>query len=145
MNRFHFPVIALLITTLLSTGCKKKEECAPGDTPAECKAVQECFASGTSVAACREAEKDAIRYDKHAILVFCGRREIDQETTPTCFLTFFCLFLAGVNVYYALQKLISDSHPALQSSFKVLSPSQLRRKHNPAAQTCVTHPARRLG
>jgi len=64
MNRFHFPVIALLITTLLSTGCKKKEECAPGDTPAECKAVQECFASGTSVAACREAEKDASQPSK---------------------------------------------------------------------------------
>ena len=64
MNRIHVPVVALLIVTLVSTGCKKKEQCAPGDTPAECKAVQDCFASGTSVAACREAEKDASQPSK---------------------------------------------------------------------------------
>jgi hypothetical protein len=45
--------------TIVFTGCKKKEQCDPGDTPAVCKAVQECFASGTSAVACREAEKDA--------------------------------------------------------------------------------------
>jgi len=53
------PVVALLAMTIVFTGCKKKEQCDPGDTPAVCKAVQECFASGTSAVACREAEKDA--------------------------------------------------------------------------------------
>ena len=64
MNRSPIPTVALLIVTLVFTGCKKKEQCAPGDTPEECKAVQECFASGTSVVACREAEKDASQPSK---------------------------------------------------------------------------------
>jgi uncharacterized protein YgiB involved in biofilm formation len=64
MKHFPIPIVALLIVTLLFTGCKKKEQCAPGDTPAVCKAVQECFASGTSAVACREAEKDASQPSK---------------------------------------------------------------------------------
>jgi len=59
MKYSSFPVVALLATTIVFTGCKKKEQCAPGDAPAVCKAVQECFESGTSAVACREAEKDA--------------------------------------------------------------------------------------
>jgi uncharacterized protein YgiB involved in biofilm formation len=59
MKYSSFPVVALLAMTIVFTGCKKKEQCDPGDTPAVCKAVQECFESGTSAVACREAEKDA--------------------------------------------------------------------------------------
>jgi hypothetical protein len=59
MRYSSFPLVALLATTVVFTSCKKKEECAAGDSPAVCKAVQECFASSTSVVACREAEKDA--------------------------------------------------------------------------------------
>ena len=59
MKCSSFPVVALLAMTIVFTGCKKKEQCDPGDTPAVCKAVQECFDSGTSAVACREAEKDA--------------------------------------------------------------------------------------
>ena len=59
MKYSSFPVVALLVTTIVFTGCKKKEQCDPGDAPAVCKAVQECFESGTSAVACREAEKDA--------------------------------------------------------------------------------------
>jgi hypothetical protein len=61
MKCVSFPVVALLTATIVLTECKKQEQCAPGDTPAVCKAVQECFASGTSTVACREAEKDANR------------------------------------------------------------------------------------
>ena len=59
MKCSSFPVVALLAMTIVFTGCKKKEQCAPSDAPAVCKAVQECFESGTSAVACREAEKDA--------------------------------------------------------------------------------------
>ena len=59
MNRISFAVVALLTATISVTGCKKQEQCAPGDTPAVCKAVQDCFASGTSVEVCREGERDA--------------------------------------------------------------------------------------
>ncbi len=59
MKYISFPVIALLAFTIASTGCRKHEQCASGDSPAVCKAVQECFASGTSTVVCREAEKDA--------------------------------------------------------------------------------------
>ena len=59
MKRISFPAAALLAFTIAFTGCKKQEQCASGDSPELCKAVQECFASGTSTVACREAEKDA--------------------------------------------------------------------------------------
>lgn len=59
MKCISFAVVALLTMTVPLCGCKKQEQCAPGDSPAVCKAVQECFASGTSAVACREAEKDA--------------------------------------------------------------------------------------
>jgi uncharacterized protein YgiB involved in biofilm formation len=59
MKYISLPVVALLAFTLVFAGCKKQEQCADGDTPEVCKAVQECFASGTSTVACREAEKDA--------------------------------------------------------------------------------------
>lgn len=51
--------IAILALVIVFTGCKKKEQCAAGDTPEVCKAVQECFASDTSVEVCRIGEKDA--------------------------------------------------------------------------------------
>ena len=59
MKRISFRAAALLAFTIAFTGCKKQEQCASGDSPELCKAVQECFASGTSTVACREAEKDA--------------------------------------------------------------------------------------
>lgn len=55
----YISLVALLTVALIVTGCKKQEQCAAGDSPAVCKAVQECFASGTSTVVCREAEKDA--------------------------------------------------------------------------------------
>ena len=59
MKRISFHAAALLAFTIAFTGCKKQEQCARDDSPELCKAVQECFASGTSTAVCREAEKDA--------------------------------------------------------------------------------------
>ncbi|MFZ1086110.1 MAG: hypothetical protein WAN35_14185 [Terracidiphilus sp.] len=59
MKRISFLVAALLVFTIAFDGCKKQEQCASGDSPELCKAVQGCFASGTSTVACREAEKDA--------------------------------------------------------------------------------------
>jgi uncharacterized protein YgiB involved in biofilm formation len=55
----YISILALLTVALIVTGCKKQEQCAVDDSPAVCKAVQECFASGTSTVVCREAEKDA--------------------------------------------------------------------------------------
>jgi uncharacterized protein YgiB involved in biofilm formation len=59
MKRISFVVVGLLTATVAVTGCKKQEGCATGDTPAVCKAAQECFASGTAVEVCREGERDA--------------------------------------------------------------------------------------
>jgi hypothetical protein len=64
MKFISFPVVALLTFTIAFTGCKKKEQCAAGDSPAVCKAVQECFKSGTSVEVCREGERDAMKVTK---------------------------------------------------------------------------------
>jgi hypothetical protein len=58
----HNPILAVAIIVSASvtiSGCKKQEPCAPGDSPAVCKVVQQCFRSGTSVEVCREAEKEA--------------------------------------------------------------------------------------
>jgi hypothetical protein len=58
----HNPILAVAIVVGASvtiSGCKKQERCAPGDSPAVCKVVQQCFRSGTSVEVCREAEKEA--------------------------------------------------------------------------------------
>ena len=59
MKGSYFVAGALLTVTVAVTGCKKKEQCAASDTPELCKAVQECFASGTGAEVCREAERDA--------------------------------------------------------------------------------------
>ena len=64
MKYSSFPVVALLAFTIAFTSCKKKEQCAPGDSPAVCKGVQECFKSGTSVEVCREGERDAMKITK---------------------------------------------------------------------------------
>jgi len=64
MKFISFPVVALLAFTIAFTGCKKKEQCAAGDSPVVCKAVQECFKSGTSVEVCREGERDAMKITK---------------------------------------------------------------------------------
>ena len=64
MKHFPFTVVALLAFTIAFTGCKKKEECAAGDSPAVCKSVQECLKSGTSVEVCREGERDAMKVTK---------------------------------------------------------------------------------
>ena len=53
--------VALLTAALIVTGCKKQEQCAPGDTPEVCKGVQECFKSGTAIEVCREGERDAMK------------------------------------------------------------------------------------
>jgi hypothetical protein len=58
----RIPILAAAIVVGASvtiSGCKKHERCAPGDSPAVCKVVQQCFRSGTSVEVCREAEKEA--------------------------------------------------------------------------------------
>jgi len=57
-NRILAAAILLGATATVS-GCQKQERCAPGDSPAVCKVVQQCFRSGTSVEVCREAEKEA--------------------------------------------------------------------------------------
>jgi len=59
MKGSYLVAVALLTVTVAVTGCKKKEQCAASDTPELCKAVQECFASGTGAEVCREAERDA--------------------------------------------------------------------------------------
>ena len=58
----HNPILTVAIVVGASvaiSGCKKQERCAPGDSPAVCKVVQQCFRSDTSVEVCREAEKEA--------------------------------------------------------------------------------------
>ena len=61
MKRISLPVVALLAFTIAFAGCRKQEQCAPGDTPEVCKGVQECFKSGTAVEVCREGESDAMK------------------------------------------------------------------------------------
>ena len=41
MKGSYFAAVALLTVTVAVTGCKKQEQCATGDAPAVCKAVQE--------------------------------------------------------------------------------------------------------
>ena len=64
MKCSYFAAVALLTVTVAVAGCKKQEQCAPGDSPAVCKGVQECFKSGTSVEVCREGERDAMKVTK---------------------------------------------------------------------------------
>lgn len=72
MNGSYFAVVALLTVTVAVTGCKKKEQCDTGDTPAVCKAVQECFASGTGTEVCREGERDANKLQKSPAPAYNG-------------------------------------------------------------------------
>ena len=52
--------VVLIVGTLVMSGCRKKEQCAAGDSPAVCEAFQECLHSPTAgTAVCREAERDA--------------------------------------------------------------------------------------
>jgi hypothetical protein len=55
------PIFAvfLIVGTLVMSGCRKKEQCAAGDSPAVCEAFQECAQSSAGIAMCREAERDA--------------------------------------------------------------------------------------
>jgi hypothetical protein len=55
------PILAvvLLVGTLVMSGCRKKEQCAAGDSPAVCEAFLECAQSSAGIAMCREAERDA--------------------------------------------------------------------------------------
>jgi hypothetical protein len=57
----YISFVALLAAALIFIGCKKQEQCAPGDTPEVCKGVQECFKSGTAVEVCHEGERDAMK------------------------------------------------------------------------------------
>jgi deoxycytidylate deaminase len=59
MGNHILAAVILVVATLIVSGCKKQEQCAPNDSPAVCKVVQQCFRSGTSVEVCREAEKEA--------------------------------------------------------------------------------------
>jgi hypothetical protein len=61
MKFISLPVVALLGSTIAFSGCKKQEQCAPGDTPQVCKGFQECSKSGTAVEVCREGESDAMK------------------------------------------------------------------------------------
>ena len=36
--------VVLIVGTLVTSGCRKKEQCAAGDSPAVCEAFQECAA-----------------------------------------------------------------------------------------------------
>jgi hypothetical protein len=64
MRSLRFSSVVLLAATVISIGCRKQElQCAPGDSPAVCKEVQQCFRSGTSIEVCREGEKDANAID----------------------------------------------------------------------------------
>ena len=51
--------VVLIVGTLAMSGCRKKEQCAAGDSPAVCEAFQECAQSSAGIAMCREAERDA--------------------------------------------------------------------------------------
>ena len=56
------PILAvvLFVGTLVMSGCRKKEQCAAGDSPAVCEAFQECCTVQLPVSAvCRDAERDA--------------------------------------------------------------------------------------
>lgn len=55
------PIVAvvLFVGTLVMGGCRKKEQCAAGDSPAVCEAFQECAQSSAGIAMCRDAERDA--------------------------------------------------------------------------------------
>jgi deoxycytidylate deaminase len=59
MRNSILATMILVVGTVITTGCKKQEQCASGDSPAVCKEVQKCFQSGTSVEVCREGEKEA--------------------------------------------------------------------------------------
>ena len=72
MKGSYFAAVALLTVTVAVTGCKKKEQCATGDAPAVCKAVQECFASGTGTEVCREGERDANKLQKSPAPAYNG-------------------------------------------------------------------------
>ena len=72
MKGSYFAAVALLTVTVAVAGCKKQEQCASGDTPAICKAVQECIASGTGVEVCREGERDAIKLQKSPAPAYNG-------------------------------------------------------------------------
>jgi uncharacterized protein YgiB involved in biofilm formation len=72
MKANYFVAVALLTVTIAVTGCKRKEQCAPGDAPAVCKAVQECFASGTGTEVCREGERDANKLQKSQAPAYNG-------------------------------------------------------------------------
>jgi len=64
--------ITFLAVLIVFVGCKKQEQCAPGDTPEVCKVVQQCFASGTSTEVCRMGEKDAMQPRKSLTPAYDG-------------------------------------------------------------------------
>jgi hypothetical protein len=55
----HIFAVVLLVGTQLMSGCRKKEQCTAGDSPAVCEAFQECAQSAAGIAMCRDAERDA--------------------------------------------------------------------------------------
>jgi hypothetical protein len=59
MKSKSFAVIATLIVFVACVSCKRKEQCAAGDTPQVCQAFQSCLKSDTSAEVCRMGERDA--------------------------------------------------------------------------------------
>jgi hypothetical protein len=51
--------VVLIVGTLVMSGCRKKEQCAAGDSPAVCEGFQECLRSNVATTVCRQAETDA--------------------------------------------------------------------------------------
>ena len=72
MPRISFAAAAALVIMFAFTGCKKQEQCAAGDTPAVCKAFQECLKSNTSTEVCRMGEKDASQSRKDLAPAYDG-------------------------------------------------------------------------
>ncbi len=78
---------AVLILALAFTGCKKPEQCAANDTPAVCKAFQECVKSDTSTEVCRMGEQDASQSRKDLTPAYNGsadalKGDSSQKSAP---------------------------------------------------------------
>jgi hypothetical protein len=54
----------MLVALVALFGCRSHHSCDPADSKALCIQVQNCYDSGASPFACREAEKDALQLAK---------------------------------------------------------------------------------
>jgi len=76
-------IVAVLVVTILFTGCKKHEQCAAGDTSEVCKLFQECVQSNTSTAVCRMGEQDASKPAKDFAPANSGGADALQDKQPS--------------------------------------------------------------